>query len=568
MARDPMVEVELVDDDAPGPGALGARAASAGGDPTPGHGAAARARTGSRTGPAPRTTPGAEPAVDTAAAAAAGPGRGEEAGPEQPGTPRPRVRTRTVVGAAAVLVAALLGTQAVLDARERAEVARHAQVPGVLPPFDDALEPRWEPGLGDVLTLYTGAEVDGLSLGARFEDSGAQSAVALEPGTGEVRWSTPLRGPEELLVDAVENLQAVPCDATTGEEPLLVCLVGGRYVRPSVPPESYGGDTSLPTPVPQEVELVVLDATTGDVVRRTPEQPSTGMLVVGGTVVTATSATDGSVEVRARDVRTGAVAWEQALPAGTAEREWARAGVAPEIMPAGDTVLVVLGTAAARFGTGDGTLVGTTPASTAEVGAFVETTRGDRVVRRGFGVSGGEAVALLSPDGTSTVLPEGRLRTLSVDDGSEPDVLLLTGAPDADGGLLAWDARTAEVRWVVEDLLVSDAVVLGGVAYLVGYDHSLRAVGLDDGTQLWRTAPPASSTADDDPGTSPTLLTDGRSLVVVGRRTGATGVQAYALRDGRPTWAGTLPFEVDGVQPLGGTAVAWSREGDRWTVLG
>ncbi len=518
-----MVEVELVGGDEPAPGAPG-------GDVTPGPDA----------GAADGTT----------------------------GTPPRRVRARTVVAGAAVLVAALAGTQAALDARDRDELARYAQVPGVLPPLGDGLEARWEPGLGDVLTMYTGAEVDGLSLGARFEASGAQSAVALDPATGDVRWSTPLRGPEELLVDATENLQGVPCDATTGESPLLVCVVGGRYVRPSVPPESYGGDTSLPTPVPQEAELVVLDATTGDVVRRAPERPPTGMVVVGGTVVTATSATDGSVAVRARDVRTGEVAWEQELPAGTAEREWAQAAAAPSLVPAGDTVLVVLGTATARFGP-DGTLVGTTPASTSEVGAVVEPARGDRVVRRGFGVSGGEAVSLLSPDGTSTVLPEGRLRVLSVDDGTEPDVLLLTGAPDADGGLLAWDAGTGEVRWVVDDLLVSDAVVLGGVAYLVGFDRSLRAVELADGTTRWRTAPPAAAPGTGgDPATSPTLLTDGRSLVVVGRRTEATEAQAYALRDGRPTWAGTLPFAVDGVQPLGGRAVAWSRDTDRWTVLG
>lgn len=509
---------------------------------------------------------GDEPAPDAPADdVPSGPGTAAADG--TPGTPPRRVRARTVVAGAAVLVAALAGTQAALDARERAEVARYAQVPGVLPPLGEGLEARWEPGLGDVLAMYTGAEVDGLSLGARFEDSGAQNAVALDPATGDVRWSTQLRGPEELLVDAVENLQAVPCDATTGEAPLLVCVVGGRYVRPSVPPESYGGDTSLPTPVPQEAELVVLDAATGDVVRRTPEQPPTGMLVVGGTVVTASSATDGSLEVRARDVRTGAVAWEQALPAGTAEREWAQAGQTPYLVPAGDTVLAVLGTAAVRFGA-DGTLLGTTPASSAEVGAVVEPARGDRVVRRGFGVSGGEAVSLLSPDGTSTVLPEGRLRTLSVDDGSEPDVLLLTGAPDADGGLLAWDAGTAEVRWVVDDLLVSDALVLGGVAYLVAYDGSLRAVELDDGATRWSTRPARARGADDDPATSPTLLTDGRSLVVVGRRTGSSAVQAYALRDGRPTWTGTLPFQVDGVQPLGGRAVAWSRDSDRWTVLG
>ncbi|WP_211254594.1 PQQ-binding-like beta-propeller repeat protein, partial [Cellulomonas cellasea] len=485
---------------------------------------------------------------------------------EPPGTPPRRVRTRTVVAAAVVLAAALAGTQAVLDARERAEVARWAQVPGVVPALGDGLEARWEPELGDVLMMYAGAEVDDLAVGARFEDSGAQSAVALDPLTGDVAWRTPLTEPEPLLVDAAENFQAVPCDATTGDEPLLVCLVGDRYARASVRPETYGGDTSLPAPVAQEAELVVLDVATGEVVRRTPATPSTGMRVADGTVLTASSSRDGSAEVSAHDVRTGEVRWEQELPSGTGEREWAESGEPPYLEPVGDTVLVVLGTAAARFAA-DGTLLGTVPASALEMGTAILPARGDRVVRQDFGAAGGEALAVLAPDGTATPLPEGRLLTPTVDDGSEPDVLLLTGAPDAAGGLLGWDAATGTERWVVEDLLVSDVVVLGGAAYVVGFDRSLRAVELDDGSTRWRTDPPPPVPGED-PVTSPTLLTDGRSLVVVGRRGEETGVQAYALRDGRPTWDGTLPFEVEGVQPLGGRAVAWSSAADRWTVLG
>lgn len=561
MARDPMVEVELVDADAPAarPWPQAGRRPAAGGHAGPA-GDDTRERAGTE-GDARAWDPGAGERD------AGEPDEGERDGPVQDAAAPRRVRTRTVVAAGVVLVAALAGTQAVLDARERAEVARYAEVPGVLPAFGDGLEVGWEPGLGDVLTMWTGAEVGGLSLGARFEDSGAQTAVALDPATGDVRWSTPLQGPEELLVDAETRLQGIPCDASAGEEPVLVCVVGSRYVRPSVPPESYGGDTSLPTPVPQDTELVVLDAATGDVVRREPAPPRTGMVVVGGTVVTATAATDGSVEVGALDARAGDAGWRRVLPAGTAEREWTRAGGVPYLVPAGDTVLVVLGTAAVRLGT-DGTLVGTTPASPAELGAVVEPARGDRVVRRGFGVTGGEAVSLLSPDGTTTELPEGSLLSPAVDDGSEPDVLLLTGAPDARGGLLGWDAATGTARWTVEDVLAADVVVLGAVAYVVGYDGSLRAVELDDGTTRWRTPPPAAQGTDADPATSPALLTDGRSLVVVARRTGSSDVRAHALRDGRPTWAGTLPFGVDGIQPLGGRAVAWSRDGDRWAVLG
>jgi outer membrane protein assembly factor BamB len=522
---DPKVEVELVDADEPGP-----RGASAGSSPAP---------AGARAG-------------------------GE---PDEPTTSRRRrVRPRTLVVTGTAVVVGLVATQAVLDARERTEVARYADVPGVVAPLGESLDVLWDADLGDVFVLYAGAEVDGASVGVRIEESGAQTAVALDPATGERAWSTPLTEADELLVEARDTFAGVPCHATTAGEPLVACLVGSRYAFPSVSPEEYGGDTFLPPPLPQDFELVVLDPATGAVVRRTPAPSAAGMLVVDDLVLIATSATDGSVVVRADDVRSGEQAWEQALPAGTAERDWAEAGAPPSLVPTGDEVIVLLGTAAVGIAA-DGTILGTTPPTDTEGGGFVEPTRGDRVVRRSFGGPAGDEAVVLTADGSATPLPEGQLLSLRVDDDSVPEVLLLAGAPDADGGLLGWDVTAGAVRWTVEDVLVSDAVLLGGVAYVVGFDGSLRAVDLRDGTTVWDTPPPEARPGEE-PVTSPQLITDGRSLVVVGRRTGSAAVRAHALRDGLPVWEGTLPIEIEGVESLGGRAVVWGSDSDRWSVLG
>lgn len=559
MSRDPMIEVELVDPDEPtGPARQGPPdrgPAGPGKDPAgphddePGRRAPEPAADG--TSPAPTATDPAPGPPDRARATGAA-------------RPPLRLRRRTVVALGATVVAALVATQAVLDARARADLARLAEVPGVVAPLGDGLEVLWRADAGTMFAMFEGGVVGDRGVGGRFEDTGAQSAIAVDVRTGDVAWSTPLADAEQELAGTAVLGGGPPCDVTDGGPALLVCLVGTRYARPPVAPEEYGGDLGLPTPQPQQLELVVVDATTGAVVGRTPETPRTGMVVVGDDVVTATSAADGSVDLRARDVRSGEQLWQRTLPAGSAERAWAEAGATPGLTRLGPDVLVELGFAGVRV-RGDGTLVGTYPETSADVPSFVRRVRGDRLVRHVFGPRS-DSVTLLGDDGAATPLPEGTLLDPQVDDGSEPDVLLLTGATDAGRGLVAWDAAAGERRWSDEELLASDALVLDGVAYLVHFDGSVRAVELRDGTTRWRT--PAPTVRGEAVLASPRLLTDGRSLVVVGQGSATSAVRAYALADGSPTWEGTLPFSVEGVVVVGDHAVAWSETSDGWSVLG
>ena len=121
------------------------------------------------------------------------------------------LRPRTLVAGALVVAAGLAGTQAVLDARERAAYARFADVPGVVAPLSPDVEVLWRPETDHVGVLLRGSrDADGQSLGARFGETGVPSAVAFDPGTGERAWSVPL-GAADTLVARTPAVPWVPC---------------------------------------------------------------------------------------------------------------------------------------------------------------------------------------------------------------------------------------------------------------------------------------------------------------------------------------------------------------------
>ncbi|GEA87395.1 PQQ-binding-like beta-propeller repeat protein [Cellulomonas cellasea] len=546
MGREPRIEVELVEE---GPDASG--------------------------GPA-----SAPPASDPDASA--------PAAPVTTPSPRRRVRTRTVVAAGVALAAGLVGTQAVLDARERALYARFADVPGVVAPLSPDLEVLWRADQAEVTVLWADHEVDGLRLGAWFDEAGTPTAVALDPRTGERAWAVPLGEPEPVVrVEA--GPVWVPCDLVEEGPALLVCLVPSAH-RPAEPGELLDG------PLPADrAELVVLDAATGEVVRRAPDEVGTGMAVLGDLVVTARVRDDDSIVVRGSDARSGDVAWTTETEPGTASGD--RATVlgtgAPQLGRVGDVVLVQAGAGGARVDA-DGTVVATfrptaedlgtvrvthagsdvregegtaederagTVESEASDGTLVTSARG-HVLRHGLG---GGTTYLLRDGGTRTALPGGFPLQVGLDDGSEPDLLLV---PDHTRGVDAWDTRTGRTRWSRPDLPLSEAVVLDGRLYVAAVDTGVVAVDLSDGTTLWSTArTPRTPRFAALP--NPQLLTDGRVLAVVGQRAGeAPTMQAYALADGRPLWAAGLPPSVSTAHALGGHVVGLNDGDDDWSVLG
>ena len=100
------------------------------------------------------------------------------------------------VAGAAVLVLVLAGVQWVVDARERAAVARLAAVPGVLDPLGDELEVVRALGEEETRSLLTSIPVaDQTWASIRVGEDGSQAFTATDLRTGEAVWSTPLLGP-------------------------------------------------------------------------------------------------------------------------------------------------------------------------------------------------------------------------------------------------------------------------------------------------------------------------------------------------------------------------------------
>ncbi|MBB2925302.1 PQQ-binding-like beta-propeller repeat protein [Cellulomonas cellasea] len=497
------------------------------------------------------------------------PGPAPDAGAEgvdAAGGTRPRagrrpswLRPRTLVAGVLVVAAGLAGTQAMLDARERAAYARFADVPGVVAPLSPDLGVLWRPDAEQTDVLWSGLQdAGGLSVGARFDEAGAPSAVALDPRTGDVAWSVPLGDADPVLAETL-ILPRVPCDVS--DDGLLACLVGSAY-GPATPGEGSveGGE---PAPVPGRAELVVLDASDGAVVRRAPEEVGTTLHALGDLVVTARVEPDASIAVRALDARSGDEAWTHTTPPGTATPSDAEVGgdVAPFVTPVGDGVLVHAGDGGVRLAA-DGTVEATyAPGTDGDEDAALTVARG-HVLRQSDSAGAAE---LLADDGTGGAMPPGFPHQLSVDDGTEPDLLLL---PSRSGnGLDGWDARTSRLRWSRPDVPYSDAAMLDGTLYVA---NAGGAVALDpaDGTTRWTSeAPPAGSSLA--VSSTASLLTDGRVLGVVGQRvSGPPVVLAFTLSDGRLAWTAELPGDVQNVLVAGRVVIGWGHGAPEPAVLG
>lgn len=469
------------------------------------------------------------------------------------------LRPRTLVAGVLVVAAGLAGTQAVLDARERAVYARFADVPGVVAPLSPDVGVLWRPGTEETEVLLGMPEdVDGLRVGARFDAAGVPWADALDLRTGEHGWSVRLGDADPRLAESA-ILPRVPCGVS--DEKLLVCLVGSGYVEPA-DAQTAGDDGSVPMPVPSRVELVVLDVSGGTVVRRAPEEVGTALRVLGDLVVTARVQAGASIEVRALDARSGDEAWTHTTPPGTATASDSEVGGdgAPFLTPVGDALLVHAGDGGVRVGA-DGTPEATYPPEPDGDATGALTVVRGHVLRHAYR---GGPPEVLADDGTVTVMPTGFPLWFTVDDGSDPDLLLL---PDrSGGGVDAWDARTGRVRWSRPDVRLDDAVLLDGTVYVA---NATGAVALDaaDGTTRWTSeAPPAASAFSTS--STPSVVTDGRVLAVVGQRvSGPPMVHAITLADGRLAWTAELPGDVQNVLVVGRVVLGWGRGAEN-AVLG
>lgn len=481
---------------------------------------------------------------------------------DAPARPSAQRRRRWLfVLAAASVAGALLVTQGVLDARERARIARFAEVDGVLPVMDETIDVLWTMDDRAASLLNADGASDGLLVGAWYEPSGAQTAAALDVRTGEVVWSTPLSGAEEIM--AGFGALWIPCVTGVDEAaPTLACVVLTAHAPGPDPALAEQG----PAPVPGAAELVVLDARTGEIVRREPATVDLHVAALGDTLVTAWPETDGSITVRAVGARTGSERWRFTAPAheaGTPTEE--RPAVVLGAWPRTAGVLVQTPLTAWRLSP-DGEVVATIhPRTDGDEYWFLEPTR-----------DGGVSLLTWSPETTTTTLLDatgdptstlpGRAIWPSVDDGSAPGTLLVS---TGNGSPSAWDTRRGDVPWVNDELGSGEragGVVLDGVYYTSGSRDTLVAVDLVTGETLWRASAP-----DDDRDfgvAASSVLTDGRAILAVLRRGSSATVEAYARTDGAHLWTAALPAGITTLTVRGGVLVGWSDDGTRQVVLG
>src|SRR4051794_24411057 len=126
---------------------------------------------------------------------------------------------------ALVVALALVGGQLVLSARDRAEVARVAALPGVVPAVGPDVTELWKVDGRDAGLLSDGVDVAGRLVGVRTDDRGAQSAVALDPRTGAVRWVTRLAEPDAVLAERGARASATGCAVVPDAPTQVACLV-------------------------------------------------------------------------------------------------------------------------------------------------------------------------------------------------------------------------------------------------------------------------------------------------------------------------------------------------------
>jgi outer membrane protein assembly factor BamB len=420
-----------------------------------------------------------------------------------------------------VLVAVLAGWQLVAGARERDEVERLRRTPGVLAATVTApLEAEPWGGPEASLVLAGGVRTaDGLVVGSAHTDpDGAGSVLALDAATGAEAWRV-------AVADPLPPGAAGGMDCRPDAEPATVlwCTVRRFADGRSAP---AGG---------ARARLVAVDLDRG-VVREERDLPAgTSVVPVAGGLIEVGSGPAG-ITVRGDG-------WATELPDPVPGGEFPAATVA-------DGHLWVWGaTAIWSLDPADGRVEASSP--------DLDVVRGGRLAQR----EGPTRTRLLGADGRGSVVVDGQPAIVRVDDGREPDLVLLHAAEDdgtgllravrADDGALAWERR-------VDLPLGGGLLVLGGLVH-GGGGAGVWALDLATGAERWsgRGAPPAGWD----------LVTDGVHVLRAERdpATGEEVLAGYDRRDGG-RWAAALPEDVTTPEARGALLLAQRADG-RTVVL-
>jgi len=497
-----MQDVELVDDDAGEPGTRD-RVAPGAAHPTPG------------TSPGP--TPGTSPAV--------------------PPPPRLRRRRSLVVGAAvlAVAVGGAAAGQAVVDARERARIARVAAQPGAVDVLTGPATVLWEmPPEGMDGTPVRSA--DGLLVGVEPAADRPVTAVARDPRTGDVVWQVELLDPPVRTVpdDTAHVYPSSGWCTTSGDPAALVCLVSDGLTVVS----DDGELRDLPRTA---TRLVVLDARDGSVTADLTDavgHPLPSSFAVVGDLVVTCAAEGDDAHVRAVTPE-GDLAWQVTVPGATS---------GAYVVPLTDLVAVVTPTRALLLDAA-GEPVRDVPLEegrwSARRDALYVLPSIESYERGRTGAPGAATRRTTVVRADGDVELTGDVAYVPVDDGSVPGLVLTTVGNE----LRAWDGDGDEL-WSVD--LVSppgEVLVLDGRVHL-HTRPTLLTLDARSGAELWRS---------DELRGGGGLVTDGVHLLGVAAsaaRGAATELVALAPADGSTVWRSPAPDDTVHVRAYEGLLVA------------
>lgn len=429
-------------------------------------------------------------------------------------TPRHLRRAGAV---ALVLLAAVVGTQLVLDARDGDRVAAARALPGVIG-YDVDRDLPATPA-GQVLGLDAG-EVRVLPLVAQDQ---LPAVRGVDAATGDVRWETSLAGAGTQAPPAGGPVEWPSCSTGGPQVRRVACVVLDR-----LPPT--GDDTAgwlLGAPV--RTRLVTLDTTTGAVVAAREMAPAGNGRAADGDLVVV-EASGGVVRLAAQDAVTGRVRWSTGLPADPGVVD-GLAQTQPQLEVTDGHVVATLGPYAWSARRSDGTLEAT--------GSAVGVGRGDRLV-----VTGADGLTRLAgTDGTGDVVAVGQPASIAVDDGSAPGLELLTDSGSSSQRLRAVDHATGVPAWETElpGTTGTSLILLRDVLYGADADD-VWALDVATGTTVWRS--PRNPGGADLEGLWTNPMTDGRQLLM-GVRTSedAGALRAWSLDSGERLWTTPLPQE-------------------------
>jgi outer membrane protein assembly factor BamB len=460
---------------------------------------------------------------------------GTDAGPEPseraglPGRRRPRPHRALVVAAVSVVAVAVGGSALVTGHRERERLAALTDLPGMLQPLAGPLSPQWRTDRPLWIDLHA---VDGLLVGVTDtqDDSRDADVIAVDAATGETVWTVPaVRGERAPL----RGVRCVVPEAAAGageSDRVVACLVVDE-LGPSP------NDLSRYEPVSSR--LLVLAATTGDVVVDRSVDPTTSITALGPDLIVMQRSRAGGVQVARTDPLGGQERWRFTGPP--------RAGLEEYTRVREDDGLVVVPGESGWVLSGAGEVVESWADERPAPAAWAEVLDGRTLVRPLRDVVGATAVTDMVTGDEFTV--DGYPLTGAPDDGSARDLLLMQSSTG--DGLEAYEP-SGERRWTAQGPDSGGLVVLDGRVIRVESER-MEAVDIATGETVWETAVPVASQYG--------LVTDGRLVLRAERADDDVVVTARGVDDGRVRWQGDLPDDVQHIFVVGKRLYGYTTDG-------